>query len=121
MKNWLVQIDLIRNEDANLSSRWEGSIAGNCFHYNGIYFDQMNSDILWQHNQLSLLDFNSNHEDRTLSGDVKISFSDSLVEGDIISDFTLNEMKKILGVEDEFIRSRKFKICISRKIRVGAF
>ena len=48
----------------------------------------MNSDILWQHNQLSLLDFNSNHEDRTLSGDVKISFSDSLVEGDIISDFT---------------------------------
>ena len=70
----LVQIDLIRNEDVNLSSRWKGSIAGNCFHYNGIYFDQMNSDILWQHQQLSLLNFNGNHEDRTLSGDVKDFF-----------------------------------------------
>ena len=98
-----VQIDLIRIKDANLSSRWTGSIGGNYFHYNGIYFDQMNSDFLWQYQQLSLLNFNGNHEDRTLSGDVKIDFYESVFEGDIISEFSLNEMKKILGIEDEFI------------------
>ena len=54
----------------------------------------MNSDVVWQHQQLSLLNFNSNHEDRALRGDVKMTFSDSVFEGDIISDFTLNEMKK---------------------------
>ena len=98
-----VEIDLIRNLDVNLSSRWKGSIGGKCFHYNDIYFNQMNSDVVWQHQQLSLLNFNGNHEDRALRGDVKMTFSDSVFEGDIISDFTLNEMKKILGIEDEFI------------------
>ena len=89
-----VEIDLIRNLDVNLSSRWKGSIGGKCFHYNDIYFNQMNSDVVWQHQQLSLLNFNGNHEDRALRGDVKMTFSDSVFEGDIISDFTLNEMKK---------------------------
>ena len=100
-----IQVDLIRKKDANLSARWKGSVGGKCFQYNSIYFDQMKSDVTWQYDQLSLLNFNGSHKGRALNGEVNISFSDSVFEGDIKSNFTLKEMKKILGIDNEFMEN----------------
>lgn len=99
----LLKINLVRNEEKHQVSQWKGSICGNYFHYNDVYFDQINSDFVWQDRQLTLSNFRGNHEDQYVMGDVKIDFSDSLFDGNLESYFSLNKMKKILDVENKFI------------------
>ena len=99
----LLQVDLIRDVDKYQGSQWKGSICGNNLSYNGVYFDQLKSDFIWQNLHLILSNFRGTHEGRYLLGDVKIDFSDSVFDGNLESDFSVKKIQKFLDVESEFI------------------